>query len=147
MRGLGFALAAISVVLFAIFRWPLLAAVAVVPNVIPLAVVFGSMGLVGVPLDAVTVGLGCMALGIAVDDTIHVVSGYRDGVSAGLEPLAAVGRTFKRVLPPLVYTTVAVAGGFAVLGLSEFTVTQNLVACVPWIVVSSRVSATISPES
>jgi predicted RND superfamily exporter protein len=88
--------------------------------------VFGFMGIVGVPLDAVTVGLGSTALGIAVDDTIHVVSGYRRGMQSGGDALEAVNASFGRVLPPLVYTTIAIAIGFGVLSLSNFTVTRNL---------------------
>jgi len=126
VRGLVTALAAISLVLFAIFRWPLLAGIAVLPNLIPLTVVFGGMGILGVPLDAVTVGLGSMALGIAVDDTIHVVDGYRTELESGVTPIRAIHATFERVLPPLIFTTVAISGGFLVLGLSDFTVTRNL---------------------
>ncbi len=126
IRGLGFALAAIGILFYAIFRWPGVALIAMVPNVVPLAIVFGFMGLVGIPLDAVTVGLGSMALGIAVDDTIHIVNGYRNGIVAGHTGIDSIDETFKSVLPPLIYSTIAIGAGFGVLALSNFTVTQNL---------------------
>ena len=126
IRGLGFALAAIGILLYAMFRWPSVALIAMVPNVVPLAIVFGFMGLVGIPLDAVTVGLGSMALGIAVDDTIHIVNGYRNGVVAGHTGIDSIDETFRFVLPPLIYSTIVIAAGFGVLALSNFTVTQNL---------------------
>jgi predicted RND superfamily exporter protein len=84
------------------------------------------MGLVGIALDAATVCMGSLALGIAVDDTIHVATGYRDGLERGSKPVEALDRCFERVLPPLVFTTVAIAAGFAVLGLSEFSLIRNL---------------------
>jgi predicted RND superfamily exporter protein len=126
LRGLSFALSVISVMLLAIFRWPRLALVALVPNVIPLAVIFGLMGLLSVPLDAGTVLVGSLALGIAVDDTIHVTSGFFDRIQLGLGARDALHRTFVAVLPALVFTTIAVALAFVVLGFSEFTFTRNL---------------------
>lgn len=117
---------AIGAVLFAIFRWPTVAVVAIVPNVVPLIMAFGFMGMVGIPLDAVTVGLGSTALGIAVDDTIHVVSGYQRVMTSKGSAVEALDASFGRVLPPVVYTTIAIAVGFGVLALSNFSVTRNL---------------------
>jgi len=84
------------------------------------------MGLAGVALDAATVCLGSLALGIAVDDTIHVVTAYRDGIALGCKPIEALDRCFERVLPALALTTVIIATGFGVLALSEFTLIRNL---------------------
>ncbi len=126
IRGLSLALAAIGLVLFAIFRWPLLVGAALVPNVIPLVLVFGAMGLLRIPLDAITVGVGSTALGIAVDDTIHLVTAFQRGISSGSGNLSALNRALAQVLPPLVFTTAAVMIGFGVLGFSDFTVTRNL---------------------
>jgi predicted RND superfamily exporter protein len=126
IRGLVLALAVIGVILLVLLRDLRLAALALVPNALPLAVAFGFMGLVGVPLDAATVCLGSLALGIAVDDTIHVVTEYCDGIARGQKPLEALDRCFERVLPALVLTTGIVALGFGVLALSEFTLIRNL---------------------
>jgi len=126
IRGLLLAFSAIGLVLLALLRQPKLALVALIPNVVPVAMAFGSMGLLGIPLDAATVCLGSLALGIAVDDTVHVATGYRDERRLGLEPLAAIERCLQRVLPALVLTTVSICAGFAVLGLSQFTLIRNL---------------------
>jgi predicted RND superfamily exporter protein len=126
IQGLLLAFSAIGLVLLAVLRRPLLALVALIPNVVPVAMAFGSMGLLGIPLDAATVCMGSLALGIAVDDTVHVATGYRDERGAGLPPLAAIGACLRRVLPALVLTTVSICAGFAVLGLSEFILIRNL---------------------
>jgi predicted RND superfamily exporter protein len=126
LRGLSFALAMISVVLFAIFRWPRLAAVALIPNALPLLLIFGAMGLLGVPLDAGTVLIGSLALGVAVDDTIHITTSYAHQVRAGRSPAEALAETYSAVLPAIVSTTVLITASFLVLGLSEFTITRNL---------------------
>jgi uncharacterized protein len=126
IRGLAWALAAIATVLLAVWRSVRLAVVALIPNAVPVALVFGIMGWFGIALDAGTVLVGNLALGIAVDDTIHVVNGlekqrYRGtGFEQGIaEVVAEVGR-------PLLVTTFVVAGGFLVLGLSGFTFTRHL---------------------
>jgi predicted RND superfamily exporter protein len=126
MRGFGVALAAIAVVLLVILRSVQLAAIALVPNAAPVAIAFGTMGLAGIPLDAGTVLIGNLALGIAVDDTLHVVTGFHQERERGAAPRAAMHAALRRALPALVYTTAAVALGFGVLGLSEFTFIRNL---------------------
>jgi predicted RND superfamily exporter protein len=126
IRGLAFALVAIGLILLAMYRSARIAAIAMIPNALPILMAFGFMGLAGVPLDAGTVVVGSLAIGVAVDDTVHVVNGFhewRDSVGDGV---MAVDRTLARVLPPVVFTSVIVGVGFAVLGFSQFTFTRNL---------------------
>jgi len=126
IRGLSLALLAIGAILLLLFRDPMVAAVALVPNVASLSLIYGVMGLAGIPLDGGTVCMGTLALGIAVDDTIHVVSGFRTRRRAGASPREALAGTFDHVLPALVLTTLAIGAGFAALALSEFLLTRNL---------------------
>lgn len=126
IRGLGLAFLAIGGVIFLIFRRPRIAISAMIPNLAPLVVVYGFMGLSGIPLDAATICLGSLALGIAVDDTIHVTNRFAEGVQSGQPGPTALGQSIRLVMPPLVFSTVAVAIGFAVIGLSEFTLIRNL---------------------
>jgi hypothetical protein len=125
LRGLWLAFLAVGAVILAVFRspWPVFAAL--LPNLVPLVVAYGAMGFLRIPLDAATVCVGSVALGIAVDDTIHVATGYRDERALGLGPREALDATFARVLPPVVLTTVAITLGFAVLGASEFTLIRH----------------------
>lgn len=124
--GLSIALLSIGVVLLLILRVPKNALVALVPNAVPIVITFGLMGLLRIPLDAATVCLGSLALGIAVDDTIHVMTGYTDRRRAGEKPLLALDRCMEQVLPALVFTTVSIVAGFAALALSQFTLIRNL---------------------
>jgi predicted RND superfamily exporter protein len=126
IRGLSLALGVIGVVLLAIFRWFRLALIALVPNIVPLGVVFGLMGLAGIPIDAGTVLVGSLALGVAVDDTIHVSNGFFERVGAGLETPKALDGALRAVLLALVFTTVIVSLAFLVLAFSEFTFIRNL---------------------
>ena len=83
------------------------------------------MGAAGIWLDIATVLIAGIAVGIAVDDTIHVAMGWRTGITTGVLPERALEDTLGRVLFPLVVTTVAVASGFLVLGVSDFTLIQH----------------------
>jgi len=142
IRGLSVALLAIGAILLLLFRIPSVAAIALVPNLAALGMIYGVMGWADVPLDGGTVCMGSLALGIAVDDTIHVVAGFRDRRRAGAAARAALADTFERVLPALVYTTVTIAAGFAVLGLSEFLLTRNLGLVTTFVVVICLVADT-----
>jgi predicted RND superfamily exporter protein len=99
--------------------------VVLLPNAAPMVVFFGFMGLAGLPLDAATVCIGSVALGIAVDDTIHLAIAYRDERTLGAPPREILRAVFARVLPGVSTMTVSIAIGFAVLGLSEFTLIRN----------------------
>jgi hypothetical protein len=126
IRGLATSLAVIAVLALVIFRSRRIAALALVPNAAPLLLCFGGMGLAGIPLDAATVVVGCLALGIAVDDTIHLLVGFTQHPLHRDDPAGALVDTFRRMLPPVVLTTAAIAIGFGVLGLSGFAITANL---------------------
>jgi hypothetical protein len=125
IRGFASALVAIAAVLVAVFRSAWASFAALVPNAAPMLVFFGFMGLARIPLDAATVCIGSIALGIAVDDTVHLALGYRDERALGRGPRAALDATLGRVLPAVVTTTVAIALGFAVLGASGFTLIRH----------------------
>jgi predicted RND superfamily exporter protein len=126
IRGFSLDLVAIGAILLLVFRTPRIGGLALLPNLASLALIYGLMGLLDVPLDGGTVCMGTLALGIAVDDTIHTLVGYRRFRRAGADPRAALATTFDHVLPAVIYTSVVIATGFAVLGLSEFLLTRNL---------------------
>jgi hypothetical protein len=126
LRGLVFALLVIAVILLMILRSIKLAVIALVPNALPVAMAFGAMGVLGIALDAGTVLVGNLALGIAIDDTIHTVTSYHRQRSKGASPKLALARTFERLLPPVVFTTLTIGVGFAVLGFSTLVFTRHL---------------------
>ncbi|MFK7894789.1 MAG: RND family transporter [Myxococcota bacterium] len=123
--GLSSALLAIAFVLLATFRSGRAAAATLIPNMIPLIGIYGVMGFIGLPLDAGTVLVGSLALGIAVDDTVHLGNAYFTAGPRESEG-QAVASAVRTVLPALSYTTVIVGVGFGVLALSSFSFIQNL---------------------
>jgi predicted RND superfamily exporter protein len=101
------------------------ACVAMIPNLFPIVIVFGYMGHMNVLVDIGTMMTASVALGVAVDDTIHFLSWFRHFIDAGLSRVEAVIETYRRVGPAMLQTTVVGGLGLFVFSLSTFTPTQR----------------------
>ncbi|TWU24164.1 MMPL family protein [Novipirellula galeiformis] len=80
----------VAIVMMFLLRSILGGLIAMVPNLFPTVALFGCMGLYGTPLDIGSVMTASVALGIAVDDTIHLVSRYGSRRARGLGQIRAV---------------------------------------------------------
>ena len=94
--------AVIGCILALAFRSPLAGVVSLLPNVFPLLVISALMVLLGRSLDPATVIVFNVCLGLAVDDTVHVLSALRrqrrEGVSIGSAVRRAVAETGNAVM-------------------------------------------------
>lgn len=117
-------LLAITLVLLVSFRSLGLALLSVLPNAAPVLLTLGGMGFAGLPLDTATVTVAAIALGLLVDDAIHLL--YHVRQRAPGEPVAApLARTLAVVGRPVVTTTATIAVGFGVFALSPFRPTRD----------------------
>lgn len=116
-----FALAALTVLgpMFLFFRSLRLTLVGAVPNLLPIVILLGSMGWTGIPLDIGTVTIAAIVLGIAVDDTIHILHGFQHRISLGERPEAAVRETVLATGKAVVSTCIMLVFGFGILTLSS----------------------------
>jgi predicted RND superfamily exporter protein len=112
----------ILVLMALLYQSGLAGLVSMIPNVIPIAICFGTMGLFGIPLNPGTASVAAVAIGIAVDDTIHFFSTYLHACRHEPDPGAAISDTLRTECIPVVATTVALASGFLVLVFSNFTI-------------------------
>ena len=126
IRGLFFVFVSVGLIVFIAFRRTGLALATLSANVIPIAMGFGAMGLLGVPIDAGTVVVGCIAFGIGVDDTIHTATEFSSRIAVGISNRDAILSAYVSVLPAVFFTTVVTSMGFVVLGFSEFSLIRNL---------------------
>ncbi|NND81707.1 MAG: MMPL family transporter [Gammaproteobacteria bacterium] len=94
-------------------------AVSMIPNLGPIFVCMGGMGWLGIPLDHYKIMLGAIALGIAVDDTIHLVTRFRSRFLSTGNYDKAMARCLRDVGPALIITTLILVGAFATYMLSE----------------------------
>jgi len=93
---------------------------AIVPNFLPISLLFAVMVAAGLAVDAATVMIASIALGIAVDNTIHFLSQYKREVARGAAIADAVHLTLGKVGRAMVFTSVVAAGGFGILGIADF---------------------------
>lgn len=96
-----------------------------VPNLSPILLIFIIMGIFGIWLDMGTAMIASVAVGIAVDDTIHVFHGFRRRVAQGVSPVLAIARTYRQAGRAVVTTTVILSAQFLILVASEFVPTRN----------------------
>jgi predicted RND superfamily exporter protein len=111
---------AIFVLVTVTFRSLRLGAVAMVPNLVPVVIFFGALGLGAAPLSLPTSLIGSVALGIAVDDTVHFLVRYGRERRRGLSPEQAALLSARRVGRAIAITSLMLMAGFLVVGLSSF---------------------------
>jgi predicted RND superfamily exporter protein len=98
--------------------------IAMIPNVVPVLIFFGMLGAGAASLSLPTSLIGCMALGIAIDDTVHWLARYRDERSGGAGVDVAIRTTMRRVGRPIAITSVMLCLGFLVVTGSRFATLQ-----------------------
>lgn len=126
VAGLLIAFLGMAVVLLLVLKSPASAFSALLPNLLPLSLAYGGMGLAGIPLDSGTACLGSLALGIAVDDTVHLSTNWASSRAKRRNSYRAMREAMGRVMPALSASTVCIALGFAALSLSELGLVRNL---------------------
>lgn len=95
------------------------------PITLPVALNFAVMALLGISLRDVTSVIAVTTLGIAVDSTVHLLDTVRRAEAVHGSRRAAVLEAFVTTGRPLVVTSLIIASGLAVLGLSDFDVIAN----------------------
>ncbi|HWY38198.1 MAG TPA: MMPL family transporter, partial [Bacteroidia bacterium] len=91
-----------------------------IPNIVPLVLMAGLMGLCGMELKSSTAIFFSIAFGIATDDTIHFISRFKLELNAGFSPLRAFRQTYFETGKAVFLTTLILVGGFISLILSDF---------------------------
>lgn len=99
--------------------------ISMLPNLFPVVIIFGLMGHGGVLVDIGTMMTASVAMGVAVDDTIHFLTWFREYIDRGLNRVQAVIETFRRVGAPMIQTTCVGGLGLFVFSLSTFAPTQR----------------------
>jgi len=118
------ALSAITVLMVIQFRSVRLGLLSLIPNVVPLVTVFGTMGWMGIELDMMTIFVASASIGLSVDDTIHYLHQFRTQIARGgpgLNVAHYLTRAYRTVARALISTSVILFFTFMVLTFSPFT--------------------------
>ena len=104
------------------FRSGRLGVLALIPNLVPLAMLLGLMRLGGFNLKPSTIIVFAIAFGIVADDTIHFLGALARNLRESSEVDTALAHAVREVGPALIVVTVVVCAGFTVLTVSRFQV-------------------------
>lgn len=120
-ESLFFAILSISIVMALLFRNFKMVIISLIPNLIPLILTTGIMGLFSIPLKPSTALIFSVAFGIAVDDSIHFLSKYRQEMKlCNDNVLLAVTRALKETGISMIYTSIVLFFGFVIFAFSNF---------------------------
>jgi uncharacterized protein len=108
---------AIMLLLFMSFK---VGIIGILPNCFPIIVGFGLMGWLKIPLSMATSLIAGVAIGLAVDDTIHYLVHYNHEFKKDLNKERALASTIRHMGKPIIYTTLTITLGFSVLLFSNF---------------------------
>jgi predicted RND superfamily exporter protein len=111
---------AVFLMLLLLFRSPILALLVLLPQALPVAVLLGIMGWVGIPLDLVTVMIAAIAIGVGIDAAIQYTMRFREELAATGDHRAAVSRAHATIGRAIWTATTIIVAGFAILVLSRF---------------------------
>lgn len=101
-----------------------------IPSMVPTLVLFGVLGWLGLSLDIGLVMTASVALGIAVDDTLHLLSHFRDARRRGLDLDASVITALSYCGLAMFQTTVICGCSLLVYSASDFMPTQRFAVCM-----------------
>jgi predicted RND superfamily exporter protein len=99
--------------------------ISMAPNFIPIVLGLGLMKLTGIPLDYSTIMVGGIAIGLAVDDTVHFMHNFRRYYQRCGDAHQAVRMTLTSAGRAMLFTTVILGAGFFVLLFAELKSTIN----------------------
>ena len=114
------ALTIIFISMIFLFRSKKLALLSMIPNVLPLMVAGAMMGYLDIKLRPSTAMTFSIALGIAVDDTIHFLSRFRNEFKISKDYSLAISKTLLTTGKAIINTTIILGLGFIVFGFSQF---------------------------
>lgn len=126
VKSFAIAFVLVTVILFVIFRSARYGFLSITPNLLPIIFIIGLMGWLGITLNVGTVMVASVALGIALDDTIHYLTRFRkelDSARFSIRKTASLTTVFTG--KAIIFTSVVNIAGFLVPMLSGFQPTRQ----------------------
>ncbi|MCG8583751.1 MAG: MMPL family transporter [Pirellulales bacterium] len=119
------AFALIAVAMSVITRSAIAGMLSMIPNVFPVLVVFGMLGLMHMSVDIGIMMTASVALGVAVDDTMHFLAWFRRGLEDGRDRSTSVHFAYQHCATAVLQTTLICGVGLLVFVLSPFLPIQR----------------------
>ena len=117
---LGIVILGIFLMFFILFKNTTLSLIGVVPNFIAAFFILGIIGLLGIPLDMMTITIAAITIGIAVDNSIHYIYRFREEFKKINDYNKTLDRCHNTVGVAILNTSITIVFGFSILVLSNF---------------------------
>tara|TARA_B110000444_G_scaffold240625_1_gene256144 strand:- start:72 stop:2528 length:2457 start_codon:yes stop_codon:yes gene_type:complete len=117
---LGIVMLGISVMFLVLFRNLTLSFIGVVPNFMAAFFILGIIGMLGIPLDMMTITIAAITIGIAVDNSIHYIYRFKEEFEKIKNYNLTVDRCHSTVGVAILNTSITIVFGFSILVLSNF---------------------------
>jgi len=117
---LGVVMLGISIMFLILFRNFILSIIGVVPNFIAAFFILGIIGMLGIPLDMMTITIAAITIGIAVDNSIHYIYRFKEEFEKIKNYNMTVDRCHNTVGIAILNTSITIVFGFSILVLSNF---------------------------
>ncbi len=117
---LGIVMLGIFFMFFILFRNISISIIGVLPNIIAAFFILGLIGLLGIPLDMMTITIAAITIGIAVDNSIHYIYRFKEEFKKLNDYKATVDKCHQTVGVAILNTSVTIVFGFSILVLSNF---------------------------
>ena len=110
----------ISAMFLILFRNFILSIIGVVPNFIAAFFILGIIGMLGIPLDMMTITIAAITIGIAVDNSIHYIYRFKEEFLKNKNYKSTIDRCHNTVGIAILNTSITIVFGFSILILSNF---------------------------
>ena len=117
---LGLVMIGIFVMFIILFRNIKLSLIGVVPNFIAAFFILGIIGLLGIPLDMMTITIAAITIGIAVDNSIHYIYRFKEEFSKNKNYNETLKTCHSTVGVAILNTSITIVFGFSILVFSKF---------------------------
>jgi len=117
---LGVVMLGISSMFLILFRNLTLSFIGVVPNFMAAFFILGIIGLLGIPLDMMTITIAAITIGIAVDNSIHYIYRFKEEFEKNRDYNKTIDRCHNTVGVAILNTSITIVFGFSILVLSNF---------------------------
>lgn len=125
LKSLLLAMGIIFCMMFIVFKSIPVGIVSIIPNVLPILINFGIMGFFNIRLNSATSMISAIGIGIVVDDTIHFLHSYQEGIIKTGNYTDALQYTLKNKGRPITFTSIILFFGFGILSFSKFLPTAS----------------------
>jgi predicted RND superfamily exporter protein len=122
---LSLAIFLVSLIMLLIFKRFKILWVFILPNILPVILVIGLMGWVGITIDIGVAIAGAIIIGVAVDDTIHFLVKYFEARKEGLSMEDTFDEILRYAGKAILFSTIILSVAFSLFAFSAFTPNQN----------------------